>query len=32
MNTYDVVLLKSTGEQVKTGKYSAQVTVKFDYY
>ncbi|ECM5085279.1 fimbrial protein [Salmonella enterica subsp. enterica serovar Newport] len=31
INTYQAVL-SSTGEQVKTGKYSAQVTVKVDYY
>lgn len=31
INTYHAVL-SSTGEQVKTGKYSAQVTVKVDYY
>ncbi|EJE3510246.1 fimbrial protein [Salmonella enterica] len=31
INSYQVVL-SSTGEQVKTGKYSAQVTVKVDYY
>ncbi|EJI6541243.1 fimbrial protein [Salmonella enterica] len=30
-NTYNAVL-SSTGEQVITGKYSAQVTVKVDYY
>ncbi|HBM0103077.1 TPA: fimbrial protein [Salmonella enterica subsp. enterica serovar Wedding] len=31
INSYQAVL-SSTGEQVKTGKYSAQVTVKVDYY
>lgn len=31
INTYQAVL-SSTGEQVKTGKYSAQVIVKVDYY
>ncbi|EHY9251168.1 fimbrial protein [Salmonella enterica] len=31
INRYQAVL-SSTGEQVKTGKYSAQVTVKVDYY
>ncbi|ECA3795437.1 hypothetical protein FPE53_25700 [Salmonella enterica subsp. enterica] len=30
-NTYYAVL-SSTGKEVKTGKYSAQVTVKVDYY
>lgn len=31
INSYQAVL-SSTGGQVKTGKYSAQVTVKVDYY
>lgn len=31
INSYQAVL-SSAGEQVKTGKYSAQVTVKVDYY
>ncbi|ELI2617745.1 fimbrial protein [Salmonella enterica] len=31
INSYQAVL-SSTGEQVKIGKYSAQVTVKVDYY
>ncbi|EFR6820598.1 fimbrial protein [Salmonella enterica] len=31
INSYQAVL-SSTGEQVKNGKYSAQVTVKVDYY
>ncbi|EBZ5132424.1 hypothetical protein EBP34_11485 [Salmonella enterica subsp. enterica serovar Saintpaul] len=31
INSYQAVL-SSTGDQVKTGKYSAQVTVKVDYY
>ncbi|EIW3593790.1 fimbrial protein [Salmonella enterica] len=31
INSYQAVL-SSTGEQVKTGKYRAQVTVKVDYY
>ncbi|ECJ4381020.1 hypothetical protein DLB95_28480, partial [Salmonella enterica subsp. diarizonae] len=30
-NTYNAVL-SSTGDPVITGKYSAQVTVKVDYY
>ncbi|EBR5103241.1 fimbrial protein [Salmonella enterica] len=31
-NDYNAVLSSTAGEQVKTGKYSAQVTVKVDYY